>query len=366
MAQYSDNNWETWGPWVKAGAPVLILVIFGVSLITSGYDRIQPGEAGVIINNITRSVQTRAEEGIEVHLPWGLTDVYVIDITPKTLTMKGRQQVAIKTREGATVATNVEMTYRVAPGRVEYAVRRIGLNDGYGLQMGKVDDIVAAYARTKIRDTLGQLDLTELALPEARTARIREAQELLNQALFELGIEIITVSATDWDYNDDYEELIKKRKQAEQLAENQQSAQDRNVQEQNRTKAEQERIKANNIIEAEGDAAKRLIERDAWALQQKTLADGDAILTRKEAEARKTQFENEATALLTELSNRALGVEALAEAYAKTGLGLVRETLAAKFQGVVLTGSPYTRDATPTRLEIEDSAGKSPLNGSRK
>ncbi|MEQ8766939.1 MAG: SPFH domain-containing protein [Planctomycetota bacterium] len=362
MANYSNRSWETWAPWVKGGLPILILVILGVSLITSGYDRIQPGEAGVIINNITKSITTRTTEGVEIHMPWGLTDVYVVDVTPRRLTMQGREKVSIKTREGATVETNVEMTYRVSPNNARSAVQRIGIADwGAGLRTEKLDAVVKAYARTKIRDTLGELNLTELAQPEARTARIKEAQDLLNQALFELGIDVITVSATDWDYNDEYEELIKKRKQAEQLAENQEAAQEKNRQEQERSRAEQERIKANDIIEAEGDAAKALIQKEAWAMQTKTLAEGEAIRTRKEAEAQKLQFENQAKALLAELTNRATGVEALAEAYAKTGLGLVRETLAAKFQGVQISGSPYTRDATPTRLEVDDPSQRSPI-----
>lgn len=327
-------------------------VLLVLALVFTSYDVVKPGEVAVIKNNITGQETVQQTEGIIMHLPWGMTDVYVLDKTQQSLRMVGPDSVIIKTREGANVDANVEVTFDILPARAAEIVRGIGMGRR-GADMSKVNDLVYSYVRARVRDTIGRLNLEELARPEERTIRIEESRKRLNEELLDYGIEIQTVSATDWDYDDKYEEMIRRRKEADQIYVNQAAAQETNRKKQETSIAEQNRLKSNAIAEAQGDAQQEIIAKQAWAVEQKAAADGQAYKIRKDADAAFIRLQNDAAALETELTRRAQGVQALADAYAKGGLGLVKEALAAKLKGVRITGRPFSLDAAPQRVQME-------------
>lgn len=332
--------------------------------VFSSYHSVRPGEVAVIKNNITGTETVQQTEGIILHLPWGITDVYVLDKTQRPLAMAGNDSVVIKTREGANVDTNVEVTFSLKPADAGRIVQRIGMGRR-GADMSKVDDVVYSYVRAKIRDAIGALNLEELARPEARTARIEETKRVLNEELVSYGIEILTVSATGWDYDDKYEDMIKRRKEADQIFVNQAAAQETNRKKQETTIAEQNRIKSNAIAEADGDVKKEIIAKEAWSVEQRAKAEGDAYKTRKEADGAYLRLQNEAAALTTELTRRAQGIQALAEAYATGGIGLVKEVLAGKLKGVRILGRPFSEDAQPRRVQYEEIRPAKPEAGGR-
>ena len=328
------------------------------------YDSVRPGEVAVIKNNITGTETVQQTEGIILHLPWGITDVYVLDKTQRRLTMADQDSVVIKTREGANVDTNVEVTFSLKPADAGRIVQQIGMGRN-GADMTKVDDVVFSYVRAKIRDAIGGLNLEELARPEARTARIEETKRELNDELVRYGVEILTVSATAWDYDDKYEDMIKRRKEADQIFVNQAAAQETNRKKQETSIAEQNRIKSNSIAEAQGDVDKEIIAKEAWSVEQRAKAEGDAYKTRKESDGAYLRLQNEAAALTTELTRRAQGIRALAEAYATGGIGLVKEVLAGKLKGVRILGRPFSEDGQPRRVQYEELRPRSPGEGGR-
>lgn len=333
-------------------APLVILAILVVGTFFSGYATVSVGQVAVIKNNITGQETVQQTEGIIIHLPWGMTDVYVLDITQRSLLLVEQDSVVIKTREGANVDTNVEVTYNLVPSRAGQIVREIGMSLD-GADHEKVNDLVNSYVRARIRDSIGELNLEELARPESRTGRIEEAKTRLNETLVNIGVEIQTVSATDWDYDDTYEAMIKRRKEADQIFVNQAAAQETNRKKQETSIAEQNRLKSNAIAEATGDAQKQIIAKEAWSVEQRAQAEGEAYKQKKEADGAFIQLENQAAALEMELTKRAEGVEAMAEAYATGGIGLVREALATKLQGAKVTGRPWSDDAAPQRVQMQ-------------
>jgi hypothetical protein len=266
--------------------------------------------------------------------------------------MTGEDSVIIKTREGANVDTNVEITFNIIPSDAAKIVREIGMGRR-GADISKVEDLVFSYVRSKIRDEIGKLNLDELARPEDRTARIEETRKRLVEELSKFGIEVQTVSATDWDYDDKYEEMIKKRKEADQIFVNQAAAQETNRKKQETMIAEQDRLKSNAVAEAEGEVQKELIGKSAWALEQRADIDGRAYKMKKDADAALIRFQNEAAGIEAELLGRAKGIEALADAYASGGIALVKETLAMKLKGVKITGRPFSDDSQPQRVQME-------------
>ncbi len=347
--------------WLALGGVMLILA---VALVFTSYDVVKPGEVAVIKNNITGQETVQQTEGIIMHLPWGMTDVYVLDKTQQSLRMVGQDSIVIKTREGANVDANVEVTFDIIPSRAAEIVRGIGMGRS-GADMSKVNDLVYSYVRARVRDTIGRLNLEELARPEERTIRIEESRKNLNDELIEYGIEIQTVSATDWDYDDKYEEMIRRRKEADQIFVNQATAQETNRKKQETSIAEQNRLKSNAMAEAQGNAQQEIIAKQAWSVEQRAGADGQAYKLRKDADAAYIRLENDAAALETELTRRAQGIQALADAYAKGGLGLVKEALAGKLKGVTITGRPFSLDSMPQRVQMENVDPES-LGGGRK
>ncbi len=231
--------------------------------------------------------------------------------------------------------------------------------------MTKVNDLVYSYVRARVRDTIGRLNLEELARPEERMIRIEESRKRLNEELVDYGIEIQTVSATDWDYDDKYEEMIRRRKEADQIFVNQATAQETNRKKQETNIAEQNRLKSNAMAEAQGNAQQEIIAKQAWSVEQRAGADGQSYKLKKDADAAFIKLGNDAAALETELTRRAQGVQALADAYAKGGLGLVKEALAAKLKGVTITGRPFSWDSAPQRVQMENVDPES-LGGGRK
>ncbi len=326
-------------------------IVFVLTILTA-YHSVRPGQVAIIMNNITGQETIQQTEGVIMHLPWGLTDVYILDRTQRSIVMRDQDSVVIKTREGANVDTNVEVTYSLKPTGAGQIVRIMGLGRD-GADMTKVEDIVYTYVRSKIRDEIGKLSLDELARPEERTARILETGRLLNEELTSYGVEIQTVSATDWDYDDTYEAMIKRRKEADQIFVNQAAGQETNRKKQETAIAEQNRLRSNAVAEATGDAQKEIIAKDAWSLEQRAQAEGASYKTLKEAEGTFIRLQNEAQAVESELTNRAQGIQSLAAAYATGGLGLVKEVLAGRLKGVQVTGRPFSNDAQPQRVQVE-------------
>lgn len=333
---------------------VVAVVLFGATFFTA-WHTVSPGQVAVIMNNITGRQTVQQTEGIILHLPWGMTDVYVLDKTQQSVLMHSPDSVIIKTREGANVDTNVEITFNLVPSRAAEIVQGLGMARS-GADMTKVNDLVYSCVRAKIREEIGMLNLDELARPDERTARIEETKLRLNEQLAPYGVEIQTVSATDWDYDDRYEEMIKRRKEADQIFVNQAAAQETNRKKQETAIAEQNRLKSNAIAEATGDVQKEIIAKEAWALEQRAQSEGASYKTEKEAEAARIRLENEAAALEAELTNRAQGIQALAAAYAAGGIGLVKEMLAVKLKGVQIQGRPFSYDASPQRVQVEQVA----------
>ncbi len=342
----------SYGSRVRTALAVLFPLIVLLLTVLTSYHSVRPGQVAIIMNNITGQEDVQQTEGIIMHLPWGLTDVYVLDRTQRSIVMRDHDSVVIKTREGANVDTNVEVTYNLNPVHAGQIVRVMGMGRD-GADMTKVEDVVYSYVRAKIRDEIGKLNLDELARPDERTARIEETRRLLNEELTAYGVEIQTVSATDWDYDDTYEAMIKRRKEADQIFVNQAAGQETNRKKQETAIAEQNRLRSNAVAEATGDANKEVISKDAWALEQRAQAEGSSYKTLKEAEGTFIRLQNEAQAIESELMNRAQGIQALAAAYATGGIGLVKEVLAARLKGVQVTGRPFSNDAQPQRVQVE-------------
>jgi len=325
------------------------LVVFAVlATIYTGVTTIAPGEVGVIQNNLFGTCTLQLTNGTIIHLPFGLTKVYKLDKTVQSLTMAGPDSVQIKTNDGSNVQIDMEVQYQIMPAKAVDIIRSIGAGNAYK------QGLVRAYARSSIRDSLGYLSVVEIADPV--NIKTEEIKTQLNKLLDKYGLSIILITPTNIAFNQEYEKMIRSRKEADQDVRNEQEAQKTAQQEQERRIAEANRLKSVAIRQAEGELNAQKIAAQAEAERLVQQAKGKAYAIKREGEQALVAAQNEAAAIESEGMNRAQGLAALAAAYEKGGLALVRQALAEKFAGVKLEGRPYSLSSQVERMRLEPAA----------
>ncbi|MFH0794370.1 MAG: SPFH domain-containing protein [bacterium] len=334
---------------------VFLFAAIGVTLY-SGVTRVEPGEIAIIVNNITHKVTLDTRNGIKIHLPLGLTDVYKLDRTLQVFAMTGEygtkagdDSIRIKTNDGSNVIIDAEINYQIDETRGKEIVEMLGRGDRYK------GELLRSYSRSLIRDSFGDLSIDEVTDPANRLDKIHQINEALNKSLSPWALQVAAVSATNFAFNDQYTQMIKERKESEQVFRNQESAQQNALRDQERQIAEATRIKNTRLEEEKGSQQKRIIEKQGWGEQLKKRADGDAYKARVEGEQAYQVALNEAKAVEVEGLKKAEGIQKLSDAYAQGGLGLVREALAAKYAGAVINGRPYSLDNEVQRLQLENA-----------
>jgi regulator of protease activity HflC (stomatin/prohibitin superfamily) len=339
--------------------------------------RIEPGYIGVIINNFTGAIETQTQPGVVYHLPFGLTDVYTIDSRLQVFEMSEEsgegeeaarvarssrrsaggdapargKRVKIKTVDGGDVFLDLTVNYILEPSQGQILATLVGVGDEYKRSL------MRSYARSLIRDGLGELAMVGITDPSVRSAKLGEAQDRLNAAVSAWGLKVETVSATNFSFNPRYEELIKERKSVDQDVRNQAAAQETSRREKETLVNSATREKNVEVRQVQGELAKRLIAAEGEATKIKTEADGEAYRIRKAGEQAFAVAQSEATAVAAEGLKRAEGILALSDAYRRGGLALVMEALAKKYAGRAIRGRPYDLESTVDRLRLEEGAG---------
>jgi regulator of protease activity HflC (stomatin/prohibitin superfamily) len=371
-----DQDYE----WVKQKAPALvttavcgvILVAFLGAAAATSVDRIEPGYIGVIVNNISGSIVTQSQPGVVYHLPFGITEVHTIDSRLQVFAMeeraqgrqrgKGRQaetsssgSVKVKTMDGGDVHMDLTINYRITPTEGETIVKNLGTGEEYKRHLMK------AYARSLIRDSLGVLSMVQISTPPIRSLKLSEVQDSLNTHLNPLGVAIDAVSATNFRFNKEYEELIRERKSVDQEDVNQETAQETARLTQVTEFSAAERKKEVALRKLDGQLNKHVIEAEGLGKKTMKEADGEAYRARKKGDELFAVASADAEALLAEGLKRAEGITAISDAYRQGGHMLVLESLAKKYVGKTLHGRPYNLETTIERFQIEQDARKSAI-----
>jgi membrane protease subunit HflC len=345
---------------LKVVIPVAVIIVLAAVAI-SGHTYLEPGEVAAIKNNITGAEEVRTESGIIIHLPLGLTDVYKLDRKVQVFTM-GEQQprrrrahtdsdnVKIKVVDGSNVELDVVVNFKVITSKAADIIRRVGEGDAFKNKM------IRSYTRALIREKYGKLKLEEVSDASLRTTKNLEVLHDLNRDLEKFGIEITLINTTNFQFNPEYEKLVKEKKATAQEFANQKAAQEKAQRVQEAEVARAEREKNNAIITARGAAKKRIVEAENRAKQLILRAGGDAYAKKKEGDRSYEVAINEAKAVEAEGLNTAQGIKKLADAYSRGGIALVKEALAKKLLGRRINGRPYSLSESIQRLSIDRAA----------
>jgi len=342
---------------VTGAIAVVMLLALGSWTAGSSVTQINAGEIGVIINNLTGRVSVQQIPGMVFHLPWGIAEVHKFDSKLQTLALSGEtaksdaaggNRIKIKTRDGSDVHIDAVMTYTIDPDAGQRMAQEIGVGRS-------VPDpqILISYARTLVRNELGRLSIDETIDATQRSLARQRFEQKMVEELAPFGIQLNTATLQNPNFNPQFEQLIKDRKAADQELVNQDNAQ-KNVQSNQTLRiSEADRERQNALRQEEGVQNRRIIGAQAAAEERKKRAEGEAYRLRVDGQRSRDVAMQEAEATRSEGLARAEGLRRLAEAYAQGGMGMVREALAEKFTGAVLSGRPYSQAGTIDRLKIE-------------
>lgn len=354
-----------------------VLAGFVILAILNGHTYVKPGEVAVIKNNITGAEEVRTEEGLIIHLPLGLTDVYKLNRRVRVFKMGTPDQgptpsrrrrrnavqaqnpdsVRVKAADGSNVEVDVLINYKIIPTQADRIIKHIGTEEALERKM------IRSYTRALIREKYGTLTLEQISAPATRSQQNIEVQRSLNDAFAEFGVEVTLVNTTNFGFNKEYVRLVKEKKATAQEYTNQRAAQEKAMKEQEALIARAEREKETALIEARGVARKRIVEAENQAKQLVFRAKGEAYAKRKAGDRVFEVAKNEAQAIEKEGLNTAAGIKKLAEAYARGGIALVKETLAKKLVGRRINGRPYSLSENIERLNVQHGASAIPQGG---
>ncbi|MBL7077709.1 MAG: hypothetical protein ISS31_09580 [Kiritimatiellae bacterium] len=339
------------GIWVAAA--IFVFAIFVAKTIR--IQEVSGEQIGFLLNRITGNIEVIDSSGKQIFN--GLTkQFYVMEKTLQTLEMteqigRGdraeRDDLKIKTVDGSDVYVDLKVQYRINTDMAEAIILTSGPGEQYKQKWAR------DYIRYISRNYLGELTTEEFYDSNKRDAKVDLARAECNKRLERFGIRIdhILIPRRPHFYAE-YEEMIKKKKEADQTVQAQQSKalaakqkqETETVQETNRKNVAVEQFEGKmqqNVIAAEAEADRTMKQGDAY-YEQKTIA----------AEAEFYQLQKRAEAITAQKAAEAAGIKALREALeGPGGANMVKLEYARKLKGVAITGKPFSVEGSVERFE---------------
>jgi len=336
--------------------PVLALVVVAaVAVTTLRVGRVRGTEVGVILNKITGKTTVITQSGVRIYN--GITsEFFVLDKTLQTLDMTevqgrgdrvGQDNLKIKTVDGSDVYVDLKVQYRIEPAEADVVLLTSGPGDAFKRKWAR------DYMRTMCRNYLGELTTEDFYNSSKRDVKTAKALNAGNERLAPYGIRIDSiVIPTKPRFYKEYEEMIKKKKLADQAV----------LEEQSKALAAQQRKETFRVEET--NKKKVAVEEFAGTMEQKVIkakAQGerarkaaDAYYDRVTIGAHATLYQRtkEADGILAKKKADAEGIQKLKQALeGPGGRNMVKLEYAKKLKGVTITGQPFTFQSNTARLE---------------
>jgi len=332
--------------WVILGAAVVVVALW------NGSARVAEGQVAVLVNNMTGTVTVNERVGYYVFVPW-LTSLHRLDRRVQALVMaeagrdgyRGGDAIKVKTSDGSNVELDTLVSYRLIPGMAGQVLR----DAGEGLAFGQL--WVRSAVRAMAWREFGQLTTEQIYDTSLRNERARAMIEGLNRELAGRGIEVIAVVPQDLRFYKEYQEVIKKKKLADQEVEEQRAKARLAGEEQKKKVSEADFAAKASVAVARGEAERIRAEADGYV--QRVRLEAEAELAQAQAQAQGL----EATGL-AEAEGMQLAVAALA---GSGGVNLVALEYARQLQKIRFTGVPVLQDATMGQYRITQAPAVDPV-----
>lgn len=348
---------------VGIGLSVLLVLIAIGSCATT----VKNTDVGIVVNNITGNMTTYENGGMVLHLPFGLSTVNHVDKSPRNVFLSRNvtseehpdgEQVKIKTSDGSNVEADIEVVFQIDVKRPFIAYRELvensevnaddstsasghPTNSRNAVDPNNLEEILRAVTRAEVRNELGALTTASIADPTERTTKLHTVQKNLSAYFDSMAVEIVSVNAQNFHFNDKYEAIIKQRKSADQILVNQEEFRKAARKMRERIIAQADKEKSNALAQLQGELAKRKLTAEGEAKRIVTKANQEAYQLDNEGNIALANATQEAAAIKAEGEQKALAIEKLFEAYEHGGEGLVREAMVKFYDGVTVTARPY-------------------------
>ena len=325
-------------------AAVLVIAIFLVVSIRVG--RVEGTQIGILLNKLNGKMDIIAQSGVRIYN--GIThEFHILEKTLQTLDMTENNSLKIKTIDGSDVYVALKVQYKIIPEKADEVI----ITSGPGSQYK--EKWAWDYVRSICRDHLGELTTEEFYDSSKRNAKMVRAKQEAKDRLVRFGIQIddIVVPRKPRFYAK-YEELIKKKKLADQAVLEEQSKALASIQRKQTAKVD-ETAKKNVVIEQyRGEMEKMVIQAKAEA--ERIQRSSDAYFKEKTvgADAEFYKMKQQAEATLAKKRAEAQGIEALKKALeGEGGRNMVKMEYAKKLKNLRISGQPYTVKSATERFE---------------
>lgn len=341
--------------------PAIAFVLIAVVLFSSiRIGRVSGEQVGIMLNKINGKITIIPQSGTKIYN--GIThEFYVLDRTLQTLEMtetegrgdrKGVDDLKIKTIDGSDVNVDLKVQHKIDPGMADVVITTSGPGDQYKQKWAR------DYVRALCRNYLGELTTEEFYDSSKRDAKIIVAREQANKLLNPFGIEIDSIVIPQKPhFYAEYEEMIKKKKLADQAVLEEQSKALAAKQGQLTMIVEETNKKNVAIEQFEGEMKRKIIDAEAEGERIRKQADAYYDQVTIGAEAQLYQMKKDAEGILAKKKAEAEGIEALKKALeGEGGRNMVKMEYARKLQSMTISGKPFSISSETERFEhLQDS-----------
>ena len=339
--------------WIAAGA--LAVVLFFAHSCAS----VEAGQVAVRVNNITGSMEVITQPGVILRLPFGIHDVYIMDVSPQTFHMRGEtnvsslivKELSVRASDGSNFAFNdTTVLFRAIPGKADETLRDSGLEHAYYEWM-------LPYVRTILRDEFGRESTLGVSNPTTFGQAEDRAKKRVNKLLGEHGVEVTSIVTPRPRFSKEYEDLIEARNGAE----NQLAVIDSDLQraktERDRKLAEVERDQ-NKVIQTKRAELEAALATAVTA-QTETHRQVDTYKIEKlgAGQAARSAASGKAEQLKGQLDAQYASRKAEIDAFRNQPVERVMERLAQRLKGVTIEIQPFRQDGSPQRVQLENLGG---------
>jgi regulator of protease activity HflC (stomatin/prohibitin superfamily) len=342
---------------------VAFAVIAAFCFTTIRIGHVSGEEVGILLDRFSGEVTIIDQSGAKIYN--GITHHFsVLDKTLQTLEMtesagrgdrRGKDDIKVKTVDGSDVYVDVKVQYRMRPEQADVVVATSGLGDAFKQKWAR------DYARTIIRNFLGEMTTEEFYDSSKRDAKLVLAQNTMNEKLNQFGINIDSIVIPQRPhFYAEYEAMIKKKKLADQAVLEEQSKALAAKQKQ-QTMLVQETNRKNVAVEQfSGEMRQKIIQAEADAERARKAADAYFERVTVNAAAEQYRLEKQAEGILAQRAAEAKGIRALNEALSGPGgRTMVKLEYARRLADMIFTGKPFVIDGETARFEhLEGAASR--------
>ena len=334
---------------IAAGIAALGFAFFSVASI-------EPGQAGVRVNNFSGAMQDITQPGWVLALP-GFHSLHILDAAPQTFTMRGETDEDILTVRELTVRASdgsnfhfddVSLIFQLLPSQSIRAVTDAGPTDGF-------KQWLRPFARSVLRDEFGRESTLDVSDPTTYAAATNRARARLNEVLEPHGVTVTQLVTPRPRFNDDYERAIEERNRLGNEISVIKPKLERAETDRARALAEVGQTKNKEIQARRAKLESQLAESLAAQAQQRQVVDTARIAAIGEGQAALSAARQQARELEGQLAADFLARQSEIEAFRNQSVERVMQRLGDKLKDVTIDIIPFSNDANPSTLNVKQN-----------